>query len=800
MSPLSAKSKGASEDEADPFSDEAVRGQAYRNVRQAQAPFAEQAGLPMPEPENPDSLASPSEEEKPFRSSTDDQADELVSDDAYWRAAYRDRDDELDSYARPSTPLAHDQDDHSALSFERQDAGSARASENVGEGGTIPDHDDRGAGSWGLTQAPSAPLRHSSQVSRTTTDLNSPAFNGKARRPRHEAIREPTDASFADKDFETAAYRNADADALAGGSTSSINEQDRFVDRPILNTPSPLPRTASEAKERVPDKNRRLTEDRDIRTGGTQPVPHPRGQIATPSDVSTPSLPPAARGTLAPGVVSQSGTVRHDEAPQPTLLSDPHLALQFRAEHPVAPFQESEGVIATPFPNLLAEVRAPSLREQRRESVSLNPPEASNAAKAGEPFETQPGPSAPAVLSALSQESEGGTATPLPDLSPEVPAPSPREQKLESVSLDPPKAGNAAKAEKPFETQRGPSAPSVLTAPENFIAESFWRKSKRKFRKRIYQRIFAVAVAAILAGATWALMNGTVPGLGGNRQFSNPGNTRTTRSDSLDPAEPAGSSAYVQQSPREGDATQQNEATKPDVSESLPTHEPSLEARPRVTSEPENSSLPSRDTTTAASSQDPAKPDDRPIPALALTPMLGTPGSSTLPAQTPNTPQLADPADPNRPRALASEPLTPPGSSNGAVESESNNRNMTVALSPAATADVTPEASTRSSDAPSTNRRTRRSAKLDASNVQAERLLASGQIVAARLVFQTAAAEGDPRGARGIARTYDERVINKFPASGVTPDREQSELWYRVANRLEARQRNRTTTRSDDKR
>jgi len=136
------------------------------------------------------------------------------------------------------------------------------------------------------------------------------------------------------------------------------------------------------------------------------------------------------------------------------------------------------------------------------------------------------------------------------------------------------------------------------------------------------------------------------------------------------------------------------------------------------------------------------------------------------------------------------------------VESESNNLNMTVPLSPAATTEVTPEASTRSSDAPSpsTSRRTRRSAKLDASNVQAERLLASGQIVAARLVFQAAAAEGDPRGARGIARTYDERVINKFPASGVTPDREQSELWYRVANRLEARKRNRKTIRSDDKR
>lgn len=84
--------------------------------------------------------------------------------------------------------------------------------------------------------------------------------------------------------------------------------------------------------------------------------------------------------------------------------------------------------------------------------------------------------------------------------------------------------------------------------------------------------------------------------------------------------------------------------------------------------------------------------------------------------------------------------------------------------------------------------------------MQAGRLLASGQIAAACLIFQAAAAEGDPHGARGIARTHDERVINKFAASVVTLSGGQSKLWYRVANGLEARQRNCTTISSDDQR
>jgi hypothetical protein len=74
----------------------------------------------------------------------------------------------------------------------------------------------------------------------------------------------------------------------------------------------------------------------------------------------------------------------------------------------------------------------------------------------------------------------------------------------------------------------------------------------------------------------------------------------------------------------------------------------------------------------------------------------------------------------------------------------------------------------------------------------------SGQVRAARLGFQSAAAAGDPRAARGLARTFDERVIAKLPAPDATPDPEQSQLWYMIADKLDARQLRRRANKPDD--
>lgn len=77
--------------------------------------------------------------------------------------------------------------------------------------------------------------------------------------------------------------------------------------------------------------------------------------------------------------------------------------------------------------------------------------------------------------------------------------------------------------------------------------------------------------------------------------------------------------------------------------------------------------------------------------------------------------------------------------------------------------------------------------RLDAMSGQAEALLATGNILEARAVFKRVAAAGDPRGARGVARTYDGNTIARSIGNAGIADREKSILWYKIANSLEGR-------------
>lgn len=66
-----------------------------------------------------------------------------------------------------------------------------------------------------------------------------------------------------------------------------------------------------------------------------------------------------------------------------------------------------------------------------------------------------------------------------------------------------------------------------------------------------------------------------------------------------------------------------------------------------------------------------------------------------------------------------------------------------------------------------------------------EQLLTSGEVVSARLFFQRAAAQGDPRGARGLARSYDPAVLKGLPVVGLEGNREEADRWYLKAADLE---------------
>lgn len=60
-------------------------------------------------------------------------------------------------------------------------------------------------------------------------------------------------------------------------------------------------------------------------------------------------------------------------------------------------------------------------------------------------------------------------------------------------------------------------------------------------------------------------------------------------------------------------------------------------------------------------------------------------------------------------------------------------------------------------------------------------LLRSGNIASARLLFLRIADAGDMRGAKGVAMTYDPNVFAQLAVTGLTPDREQADLWYEKA-------------------
>jgi hypothetical protein len=60
---------------------------------------------------------------------------------------------------------------------------------------------------------------------------------------------------------------------------------------------------------------------------------------------------------------------------------------------------------------------------------------------------------------------------------------------------------------------------------------------------------------------------------------------------------------------------------------------------------------------------------------------------------------------------------------------------------------------------------------------RAETALRNGDVVGARSLFGHLAQAGDPRGALGMARTYDEAEFKKLPVYGLKPDNGEAERW-----------------------
>jgi hypothetical protein len=78
---------------------------------------------------------------------------------------------------------------------------------------------------------------------------------------------------------------------------------------------------------------------------------------------------------------------------------------------------------------------------------------------------------------------------------------------------------------------------------------------------------------------------------------------------------------------------------------------------------------------------------------------------------------------------------------------------------------------------PARLRPTLSAAEADAHLAKAETALRAGDLVVARSFFTRLAQAEDPRGALGMARTYDEAELKNLPVFGLKPDRAEAERW-----------------------
>lgn len=156
------------------------------------------------------------------------------------------------------------------------------------------------------------------------------------------------------------------------------------------------------------------------------------------------------------------------------------------------------------------------------------------------------------------------------------------------------------------------------------------------------------------------------------------------------------------------------------------------------------------------------------------------------------TTEVAPAADTTPLRGPNSPPLPTFAPSDGKAGSGESTRSAATQVPEAAPTPPSPDAGvpiSRARRSPARHNRTGATASDDALSAKADRLLATGDILAARTLFQSLVTVGDPRGARGVAQTFDSQVLDRYPASGVVPDQAEAARWRAIAARLESRQR-----------
>ena len=97
-----------------------------------------------------------------------------------------------------------------------------------------------------------------------------------------------------------------------------------------------------------------------------------------------------------------------------------------------------------------------------------------------------------------------------------------------------------------------------------------------------------------------------------------------------------------------------------------------------------------------------------------------------------------------------------------------------------------PELQSRAAEPPLTLSSAPSSVDRDSLVTRGEAALARGDLSAARLLFGRAAVDGDARGARGMARTFDPETFRKLRVIGIRPDPDEAARWYARSDLLQA--------------
>ena len=97
-----------------------------------------------------------------------------------------------------------------------------------------------------------------------------------------------------------------------------------------------------------------------------------------------------------------------------------------------------------------------------------------------------------------------------------------------------------------------------------------------------------------------------------------------------------------------------------------------------------------------------------------------------------------------------------------------------------------PELQSRAAEPPSTLSSAASSVDRDSLVTRGEAALARGDLSAARLFFGRAAVDGDARGARGMARTFDPETFRKLRVIGIRSDPDEAARWYARSDLLQA--------------